>query len=301
MKQAQHIVWTGICAMLLGLGALAADGPWVTDWEAAKTQAAKENKLLLIDFSGSDWCGWCIKLDKEVFSQEAFLTDAKDKYVMVLLDFPRDKSGQSEALQKQNDKLQEQFEVEGFPSVFLAKADGTPIAQTGYRDGGAEAYIKHLDELVAQHRELAKLEALLPGTKGLERAKLLDQIVDRTTMDTPQKAAYMAEIIELDANNEAGLKEKHMMSAVASTLMAAMRRGDFDQAGEACDKALAWKGLSDKNRQELLLMKSQVSYAKGDKKDAKALLVKAKAVAPDSELGTKIDEILKGKWFEDVE
>lgn len=289
-------------ALIVGGLCRAAEGEnWTTDWEAAKSQAAKEQKLLLIDFSGSDWCGWCKKLDKEVFSQETFLTEAKKKFVLVLLDFPRDKSGQSEALQKQNDELQERFGVEGFPSVFLATADGTPFAQTGYQEGGPEKYLAHLDEFLAQRAKLAKLQAALPTTEGLERAKLLDEICTNLTMDTPEKAAYMTEIVTLDADNKAGLKGKYLVAAAMASRMSSLRAGKPDDAIAACDKVLAWEGLSADERQTMLIAKSEVVFGKGDKKAAKALLLEAKKVAPESPTAANIDRILAGPWFKDVE
>lgn len=122
---------------------------WVTDWEKAKRTAAAENKDLLIDFAGSDWCYWCKKLDSEVFTKPEFAAAAND-FVFVLVDFPNDKSGQSAALQEQNDQLGREFGVRGFPTIFLAGADGTPYAQTGYRDGGPAAYLEHLEDLKKQ-------------------------------------------------------------------------------------------------------------------------------------------------------
>ena len=81
------------CAATLSLGtALAGGEGWTHDFEAAKKQAADENKDLLIDFIGSDWCGWCIKLNEEVFSHDEFKTGVKDKYVLVELDYPKDTS-----------------------------------------------------------------------------------------------------------------------------------------------------------------------------------------------------------------
>ena len=65
---------------------------WMTDFEAAKTKAAKENKYLLVDFTGSDWCIWCTRLNSEVFSTKSFQTEAPKQFVLVELDFPRDKS-----------------------------------------------------------------------------------------------------------------------------------------------------------------------------------------------------------------
>lgn len=122
---------------------------WNTDLEKAKATAKAENKHILIDFSGSDWCGWCVKLDKEVFSQPTFQEYAKDNLVLVLADFPRDKSNQSAALQKQNEKLSQEYGVRGFPTVFILNPDGEAIDKTGYQDGGPEPYVEYIKKVVA--------------------------------------------------------------------------------------------------------------------------------------------------------
>ena len=141
-----------LVAVSIGTGVLASEG-WETDFEKAKAQAKAENKHILIDFSGSDWCGWCIKLDKEVFSQPAFKEYAQKNLVMVLADFPRDKSKQSEALQKQNNKLSKQFGVRGFPTVYVLDSSGEIIAKTGYQAGGPEAYVAHVKKLIADAKQ----------------------------------------------------------------------------------------------------------------------------------------------------
>ena len=123
---------------------------WETDWDKARQTAQSEGKDLLIDFAGSDWCYWCQRLDSEVFTQPAFIEKAKEDFVFVLLDFPNDKSGQSQALQQQNERLSQEFGVQGFPTVFLAHPDGRPYAQTGYFEGGGKAYLEHLNELKKQ-------------------------------------------------------------------------------------------------------------------------------------------------------
>jgi len=140
---------TVLAAVAISTCAFASDG-WMTDFEKAKALAKAEKKYILIDFSGSDWCGWCIKLDREVFSQDAFQSYAKDHLVLVLADSPRDKSKQSGELQKQNDQLIKEFKVRGFPTVFILDSDGKIIAKTGYQDGGAEAYVEHIKKLIAE-------------------------------------------------------------------------------------------------------------------------------------------------------
>ena len=105
-----------------------------------------------VDFSGSDWCGWCIKLDKEVFSQAAFKEYAKDNLILVMVDFPKKKKLDA-ATESANNALMEKYGVEGFPTVILVDSKGTVIAQTGYREGGAAAYVEHIKDLLAKAKK----------------------------------------------------------------------------------------------------------------------------------------------------
>ena len=89
---------------------------WVTDLPAAQAQAKKENKLVLMNFTGSDWCGWCKKLQKEVFSTKEFEQYAKDNVVLVEVDFP-DKKPQTQQLKAANEALQGKFKAEGYPTI----------------------------------------------------------------------------------------------------------------------------------------------------------------------------------------
>ena len=136
-------------AVIAGITSAATSTPagWTDDFEAAKKQAATENKLLLVDFSGSDWCGWCKKLDKEVFAKPEFLKDAKKDFVLVMVDSPSDKKLLSEKAAEQNPKLVKKYEVHGFPTVLIMDADGTVLDKTGYRNGGPEKYLEHLAEI----------------------------------------------------------------------------------------------------------------------------------------------------------
>lgn len=125
-------------------------GPWLTDFEVAKAKAAEEGKDLLVDFSGSDWCYWCQRLDGEVFSKPAFIEQADHNFVFVKVDFPSDKTAQSRQLQAQNQQLAQRYRIQGYPTVILMRPDGTPYAETGYLEGGPDAYLKHLEELRQQ-------------------------------------------------------------------------------------------------------------------------------------------------------
>jgi thioredoxin-related protein len=134
-------------ALLLSSTIALAEG-WMTDWEAAKAKAKAENKPILINFTGTDWCGWCIKIEKEVFSKKEFKDYAEKNLVLMEVDFPKKKE-QSPELKKQNKALDKEFAIEGYPTVYLLDAEGKKISEEiGYREGGPEAYTKHLQELI---------------------------------------------------------------------------------------------------------------------------------------------------------
>jgi thioredoxin-related protein len=127
--------------------AFSADAEWMTDFDAAKAKAKAEKKVLLLNFTGSDWCGWCHKLDNEVFSQKEFTDYAAANLVLVTVDFPKTKKLEP-ALTKQNEKLGEKYKVEGYPTIELLKPSGAEIAKTGYQEGGAAKYVEHLKGLI---------------------------------------------------------------------------------------------------------------------------------------------------------
>jgi protein disulfide-isomerase len=128
----------------------AQDGRWLEDYEAGLAEAKATGKYLFLNFSGSDWCGWCIKLDEEVLSQKSFLDYAKDHLVLTVLDFPRSKK-QSQALQTQNQNLARDFGIMGFPTVVILDSKGKLVAKTGYRRGGAESYVSHIRSLILEY------------------------------------------------------------------------------------------------------------------------------------------------------
>jgi thioredoxin-related protein len=118
---------------------------WGDDYKTALATAAKENKKVLLDFTGSDWCGWCIKLKKEAFDQPAFKEYADKNLVLVEIDFPQGKS-QSPELKKQNNALQEQYQVQGFPTLVVLDPEGKVIKrQSGYIPGGPKGFIDWLN------------------------------------------------------------------------------------------------------------------------------------------------------------
>lgn len=130
----------------------AADG-WPTDWEAAKTKSKAENKPILINLTGSDWCGWCIKIQNEVFSQKAFKDFAAENLILMEADFPKKKE-QPAALKTQNAALEKEYLNDGYPTVYLLDAEGKKLSEDlGTLKGGVDAYIAKLKELIAKTKK----------------------------------------------------------------------------------------------------------------------------------------------------
>jgi len=138
------------CVALLGLAASAsASEGWMTDFEAAKVKAKAENKALLLNFTGSDWCSPCIVLKQEVFSKPAFKEYAAAELVLVELDFPRGKQ-QSDELQAQNEKLSTLYGVLGSPTLLVLSSEGELIGRIDFGLGGVEAYVEHIKGILAK-------------------------------------------------------------------------------------------------------------------------------------------------------
>jgi protein disulfide-isomerase len=138
-------------ALLLIAGSFAVEAQelvWHDNVEKAMEISKKSKKPLMLFFTGSDWCGWCIRLQKEVFKTAEFTTWAKDNVVLVELDFPRNTSKLTAETQNQNSQLQQVFQVQGYPTVWLVKAnkkDGKTnfekLGSTGYVAGGPTAWL----------------------------------------------------------------------------------------------------------------------------------------------------------------
>ncbi len=120
---------------------------WITNYAAALKLAKEQNRVVLVEFTGSDWCPPCKYLKKEVLDTAEFKEFAAENVILVYLDFPRN-IPQTAALRAQNEALQVKFGVQGYPTIYLVGADGVVIGQTGLRRGSAADYVKHLKELM---------------------------------------------------------------------------------------------------------------------------------------------------------
>lgn len=161
---------------------------WIDDYDLALKRAAEENKYIVADFSGSDWCGWCKKLDREVFDTEVFRKGASDKYVLLMIDSPSDKKLLSEKAAKQNPGLVDKYGIRGFPTVLILDAKGEKVAKLGYQKGGPENYLKLLESSVKEGPDIQKyikpIEDLL-NAPDAEYAKESETVMDEVMKKFP--------------------------------------------------------------------------------------------------------------------
>ena len=295
----------GTAAILSLPAAQAADG-WLVDFEKAKAQAAKEEKSILMEFTGSDWCPPCKALAKNVLTKDVFKTEMPKNFVLLKLDSPRDKSKQTPEEIEQYKVLSAKYGIQGVPTIFLADAKGRPYYQTvGYSGDPADKYVANLKE---QLGTLAKRDAAFAKAEkatGTEKAKLLAEglsLVD-DEMALKTYSEVVAEIIELDADNKAGLKTKfdgiknsvEFKSELEATMSS--NRGKPEDILAAIDKLIAEKKPTGAALQEAVFMKSSILF-QTDKAKAKEMLLEAKELAPQSETGKRIDGILE-RFFKD--
>ena len=281
---------------------------WMTDFAKAKEKAKAEKKDLLIDFTGSDWCSWCIKLDEEVFSKEAFAAQAPKSFVLVKLDYPRKKELPAE-LKEQNKKLAEQYPIQGYPTILLTDAEGLVYGQTGYQPDGPEKYLAMLADLQQKGADFQKAMAGANGKKDAERAAALHtalSALEEEVVNT-HHFACMEEIVKLDADGKAGLKEKYATRVQQIGEGRAIDReatmlneliGPLMQEGkgkEALAKiAEVVKAPKNKVQHQLaMFFQGMLTMdVEADAKTALATLEAAKALAPESPIGKRIDQIL---------
>ena len=157
MKTTRILAITSV-AVLLASRVFAAEAPaaeakdpWRTDFDASLATAGEQGRAVLLDFTGSDWCVWCHRLDNEVFSKQAFLDYARDNLVLVKLDFP-EKIKLPAELEAQNHGLSDKYGVTGYPTIVIVDAKGTEIGRLGYMEGGAKTFVRAVKKAIADSK-----------------------------------------------------------------------------------------------------------------------------------------------------
>jgi len=243
---------------------------WVGDFDKAVEIAKKEKKDLLVDFTGSDWCGWCIRLHKEVFEHDAFLTEAQKQYVLVALDFPNGDDAKAKVPNPaRNAELAKKYGVQGYPTILLVTTEGEVFGQLGYQPGGPEKYVKQMEILrnegIPELTAAKELTRLINEGKGPERTAACEKAIAALSELTPDSNKIAMRVppvkaaLASDPENAAGV--------AAKALLALFKVGSADEAS----LALASK-FDPKNEKGLLEQAVHVkSMMLASLDDAKAL------------------------------
>ena len=282
---------------------------WLVDFEKAKAQAEKEGKSILMEFTGSDWCPPCKALAENVLTKDIFKNEVPKNFVLLKLDNPRDKSHQSQEEQDQYKTLSKEYGIQGVPTVFLTDAKGKPYWQeVGYPGTPAEAYVSNLKNMAEGFKKRLTAFKNAEDAEGLEKAKLLDQgiMAMGEEIDPELNKEQIAAIVSLDSDNKAGLKEKY--EAVARKASLEKKLQEVMQTASGPDDALEKLGaFIDEDKptgamlQEVLFMKGSVYFQMEKKSEAKEALLEAQKVAPDSEMGQRINTIIQRFFSEETE
>lgn len=283
-------------AASFSLSAFASDG-WLSDFAKAKSEAVAEKKPILMDFTGSDWCTWCIRLRKEVFDTDTFRKAAPKDFVLLELDYPQDESKVPAAIREQNADLQQKYAIQGYPTILLVDAEGRPFARTGYQKGGPEEYLKHLEELRGNlvKRDAAFQKASLAA--GLEKAKALKEGLDLVPeeMVAAHYKKALDEIRGLDAEDSLGLEAKfgfaQAMRELRGTLKAALKNGGEAVRAEADKFVAEHPKLDVRKKQQALLDVLNFLMPPKDNATALKLAVDVKALDPNTEEGKMAESI----------
>jgi thioredoxin-related protein len=297
--KATHL-FSAACAVSFTFGtALAGGEGWSHDFEAAKKQAAAEHKDLLIDFTGSDWCIWCKKLNEEVFSHDEFKSGVKDKFVLLELDYPQDKekAGVTEEIAKQNEELGKKFAIAGYPTIMLCDASGKPFAKTGYQEGGPDKYVTSLDELRGKKAARDEAFAKAETATGVDKAKALVSAItvmgleDETFANSYGDVA--SQIKAADPKDETGfgkkLDSKAKFEAFGEKLKGFSASQDAAGALALVEETLKSDGFETEQLQQISGIKIQIFASQQKFDEALKAVEDTQKIDPSSEMSKQIE------------
>lgn len=246
---------------------------WYAEFDAAAAAAKEQGKDLFIDFTGSDWCGWCMKLEEEVFSHPEFLDAVKKDFVLLALDFPRSEEVKAKVPDpEQNAALRDKYGVTGYPTVLLMTPDGVVFGRTGYQRGGAEAYVQHVAELREKGKkalaDVKEFEKSYETAEGEKKTELRDQAIEKLGGMKPTEigAEVYADVVSKAVTDESTPEEVKIRG-----MKALLKSGKADDAVKA-----KVRELDPKNEKGLLeiLVNQEIARTRAEKEAVAAAMQK---------------------------
>lgn len=290
-KKEQNTIMFKNILMMAGLVAAVAPAyaaiEWTTDLEAAKTKAAAEGKSILIDFTGSDWCGYCIQLEKQVFNTPEFASFANDQFVYVQVDVPSNPAKIGAELYNKNQELCKQYKIAGFPTIMVMSPEGYVIG--GFVGGSNMQRTK--DSLSAALANAGKLKQA-QQLQGSEQAKLMAEIHFSLPSDLQAANDAMVQVIsEADTDNVTGVKDlakaAKELEELEKKLYTTARNPEkaipfIDEALKTCYPANRERLLEYKGQAIMAIINNKLQVAKDvkDIEEIKSLMLQLVDCAP---------------------
>ena len=238
-------------------------GKWTQDYDAAVALSKERNLPLFLKFTGSDWCSWCMLMEKQVFNEKVFQDWAKDNILLVSLDFPRGKNSKTvpDRYKDRNKKLAGDYGVTGFPTYFVLSPDGTRLGQMGARkDYTADAFLDDLRKILGNAGAAPPAVGISP-----EEREELDRLRAATAEREKAKAAIA--------------KQREKAVADGRRKMAAIAAAEKAAQDAAHDKALAdFRALEQKLKVKEAEL-SRTTSTPAEREAAKAALAKERETA----------------------
>lgn len=230
---------------------------WTTDLDAATARAATEGKSVLVDFTGSDWCGYCIQLKKNVLDKPEFETFAKDKFIFVEVDVPRNVAKIGQELYAKNQQLCNKYKIQGFPTILALSPEGYIVG--GFTGGANMTQVKaKLTAALANADKVKSAQKL----QGSEKAKLLAEVHNSLQPDLKSSnTQMMQDIAAADVDNVTGMKDMSKAVVQMQELIARLNAtgGNAEIALPIINEALTT--AHPMNREEMLMIKGEILVA----------------------------------------
>jgi thioredoxin-related protein len=286
----------GIALLTLTAAGAWADA-WLDDFDAAKKAAAAAGKSILVDATGSDWALPCRQMEAEVFSRPDFLATVTDRYVLLRLDYPRNRT-QPEKLRVQNKQLAQRFSLTVFPTYLVLDAQGVPFGRhEGYVAGGVAGFAALTADLQTHQAALAALaDAVKKAAAGSAKALAEDALfrqADAWGLAT-QYADLPLKIIQDDKDGSAGVKARYQVYNAYQRLLGTWSDAEdyhkpLADLEQLAGRASSWPDL----KQSILFTKGMVWLnALGEEVQARDTFRVVRSLGPTTALGMRAAELL---------
>ncbi len=283
-------------AALAAVVAPAFSAEWMVDLEAAKAKAKAEGKMVLVDFTGSDWCTWCIRLRQDVLDKPEFEAYAKDKFVFAEVDLPHSTAKLSPEQREKNQDVAAQYKISGFPTLMVMTPEGRVLGGfVGGRTDVAKA-IEPLEEALANKARLEAADKL----EGMEKARAFLAVFKTLPKGLSEGSGLREAIHELDPDNTTGVMDDIYAEEQQKEFSRKIREAGQDPAKilevvEECLKVSYPHNVSNllysKMTMQLMLAQSVEDVLK-----AKATMLKMAELESDPESAERIRQVAEQRF-----